>query len=182
MPRIRCTRIRFVPILPLAVVVAALGCRDDASSPTAPEPAPALVATTATALAFYQVSAGGAHTCGVTTEHLLYCWGQNVLGEVGDGTTTDRLRPVAIAGTLRFRQVSGGGAHTCALTTDYRAYCWGYNFRGALGDGTTTPRLEPVPVAGGRQFRVIDAGQYHTCGLTTDNRAYCWGNNVTGTL
>jgi hypothetical protein len=56
------------------LLVAALGCREDANSPTGPEAT--LLATTATAaLAFYQVSAGWEHTCGVTTDSRGYCWG-----------------------------------------------------------------------------------------------------------
>jgi alpha-tubulin suppressor-like RCC1 family protein len=182
MPRIGCTRFRFVPALPLAIAVAALGCREDTQSPTAPEATPALAISATQAPAFHQVSGGGVQTCGVTTDNLAYCWGYNGSGALGDGTTTDRLIPVAVAGTLRFRQVDAGTFHTCAVTTDDRAYCWGSNRFGALGDGTTDTRLQPVAVVGGHQFRQVDAGQYHTCGRTTDNRVYCWGNSGSGQL
>ena len=164
------------------LAAAALGCREDANSPTAPEvTAPVAIGAAAT-LAFQQVSAGGVQTCGLTTDNRAYCWGYNGSGALGDGTTTTRLRPTPVAGTLRFRQVDAGVFHTCAVTTDDRAYCWGGNRFGALGDGTTDDRLLPVPVAGGHQFRQVDAGQYHTCGRTTDNRVYCWGNNNSGQL
>ena len=78
-----------------AGLLAALGCREDAESPTAPESAPALATTAIPALAFYQVSAGAVHTCGVTLDNRLYCWGA---GYLGNGTTTARSRPVAVAG------------------------------------------------------------------------------------
>jgi alpha-tubulin suppressor-like RCC1 family protein len=174
---------RLAPLLAPALVVAALGCGEDAQSPTAPEvTAPLATSATAAAPAFQQVSSGGVQTCGVSTENRVYCWGYNVFGMVGDGTTTDRLTPTPVAGTLRFRQVDAGASHTCAVTTDNRAYCWGWNRFGALGDGTTETRLQPVPVAGGHQFRQVDAGEYHTCGRTTDNRVYCWGNHGSGQL
>ncbi len=130
------------------------------------------------------MSGGGVHTCGVTTDNRAYCWGHNLFGQLGDGTTTDRLTPVAVAGTLRFRQVSARAGVTCGVTTDYRVYCWGNNSSGQLGDGTQyTDRLTPVPVAGGRQFRQVDAGSYHTCGVSyPDSRAYCWGWNTSGQL
>jgi alpha-tubulin suppressor-like RCC1 family protein len=123
---------------------------------------------------FRQVSAGGAHTCGVTTDNQAYCWGRNYSGQLGDGTTSDRQVPVLVAGGRRFRQVSAASSHTCGIGySDRQVYCWGSNYRGMLGDGTTTPRLQPVAVLGDRQFRHVSGGSHHTCGVTTDNRAYC---------
>jgi alpha-tubulin suppressor-like RCC1 family protein len=48
---------------------------------------------------FKQVSAGVWHACG-TTAAAAYCWGYNSFGQVGDGTTTDRLTPVPVAGAM----------------------------------------------------------------------------------
>jgi alpha-tubulin suppressor-like RCC1 family protein len=173
----------WIPILAAGLLVTTLGCREDTESPTAPEPTPALATTATTALAFYQVSGGGRHTCGLTTDNRAYCWGFNGAGQLGDGTHTRRLRPVAVAGGLRFRQVSAGSYHTCGVTTAYRAYCWGLGADGSLGDGTTTDHLTPVLVAGGHLFRLVDAGDAHSCGVTyPDNRAYCWGVNDRGAL
>ena len=169
----------------LLLLTALASCSD----PAGPDPDQSQVtepgfATTATALSFYQVSGGGLHTCGLTLDGRLYCWGDNGFGELGDGTTTDRLKPVAVAGGLRFRQVSAGRVHTCAVTTDYRAYCWGANEdRGTLGDGTETNRRTPVPVVGGHRFRLVDGGEDHTCGVSyPDNKAYCWGYGAEGAL
>ena len=126
---------------------------DETTGPAAPDEVEPVLLTAATpALAFYQVSGGGLHTCGITTANRMYCWGTNNHGQLGDGSKTTRLKPFPVAGTLRFRQVSAGDLHTCGVTTDYRAYCWGQN-SGKLGDGTTTERLRPVAVAGGRRFR-----------------------------
>jgi len=136
------------------------------------------------------VSAGGLHTCGVTSDDLAYCWGYNNYGQLGVGTTDGpelclslgcSTRPVAVLGGLRFRQVSAGEDHTCGITTDYRAYCWGLN-GGSLGDGTMLSRSTPVPVAGQLSFRQVSAGDVHTCAVATDNRAYCWGYNGSGQL
>jgi alpha-tubulin suppressor-like RCC1 family protein len=183
MPRIGCTRPRFVPILPLAVLLVALGCGEDAPSPTAPDPSPALATAATTAPAFYQLSTGEAHTCGVTTDNRAYCWGVSAYGRLGDGTTSDRLTPVAVVGGLLFRQISAGVSHTCGVTTDFRAFCWGWNVAGQLGDGTTSNRLKPVRVAGGKLFRTVEAGFMHSCGMSyPDNRAFCWGRNGSGQL
>jgi alpha-tubulin suppressor-like RCC1 family protein len=171
------------PMLAGGLLIAALGCREDVVSPTAPESAPALATSATQALVFSQVSAGGDHTCGVTTDNRAFCWGLANFGQLGNGTTTRRLRPVAVAGTLRFRQVSAARSHTCAVTTDFRVYCWGSNADGNLGDGTETDRLRPVPVAGGLRFRSVDAGAAQTCAVTyPDNRGYCWGYHAEGAL
>jgi alpha-tubulin suppressor-like RCC1 family protein len=171
---------RLAPLLGPALVVVVLGCREEAESPTAPGPEPALDITPAAALSFRQVSAGtgGLYTCAVTTDDRAYCWGQNHFGQLGNGTSDFRAhpRPVPVAGGHRFVRVDAGALHTCGVTTDNRAFCWGRN-DGALGDGTITDRLQPVDVAGGRRFRQMNAGHFHTCGLTTFDVAFCWGFN-----
>jgi len=129
------------------------------------------------------VSAGYYSTCGVTTDYRAFCWGDNARGELGDGTTTDRLRPVPVAGGRQFRQVEVTFQHTCGVSyPDHRAYCWGDNAEGQLGDGTRTIRLTPVVVTGTLAFRQVTAGYNHTCGVTTDNRVFCWGNNNVGQI
>ena len=90
---------------------------------------------------------GDGPTCGVTTDSLAFCWGANSEGQLGDGTTTDRLTPVQVAGGHHFRQINEGSHHSCAVTTGDQAFCWGQNSLGELGDGTTTNRLTPVAVA-----------------------------------
>jgi alpha-tubulin suppressor-like RCC1 family protein len=172
-----------VPAL-AAALLAGLGCREDAESPT--EPAPELAATAAAALSFRQISVGSGHACGVTNDNRAYCWGSNSSGALGIGVTKPvddySTRPVAVVGGLRFRLVSAGGAYTCGLTTDDLAYCWGLNRFAQLGDGTRTTRLRPVPVTGGRRFRQLRAGAGHTCAVTWSDVAFCWGDNTYGQL
>src|SRR4051812_30092401 len=167
-------------------VLGGAACRNDhiagPSDPDGAAAAPSL-ATVAATLAFSKVSAGGLHTCGLTTEGQIYCWGLNDVGSLGDGTTEDRAVPTLVVHTLRFRQVSAGVSHTCAISTDNRAWCWGSNRDGALGDGSTAEKsIIPVAVAGNHPFRQISAGEHHTCALTptTTNRIYCWGTGILG--
>jgi alpha-tubulin suppressor-like RCC1 family protein len=132
---------------------------------------------------FRQVSAGEAHSCGVTGGFRAYCWGSNGGGALGDGTTTDHFTPVAVAGGHRFRTVDAGSGHTCGVSyPDNTVYCWGANASGQLGDGTLNPRLTPVAIAGGRRFHQVSAGASHSCGVTTTGPAFCWGSNRYGQL
>jgi alpha-tubulin suppressor-like RCC1 family protein len=140
-------------------------------------------------LRFREVRAGGGHTCGVTTGHRAYCWGNNVYGQLGNGSIDDGPQvvfhptPVAVVGGLHFNEIAPGTLHTCALQPDNLAWCWGTNGFGALGDGTTTDHFTPVAVAGQLRFRQVSAGQnFHTCGVATGNLAYCWGTNFSGEL
>jgi alpha-tubulin suppressor-like RCC1 family protein len=174
---------RLAPALAPALLLAMAGCREDAESPTSPELRPSLDIKAAAALSFRQVSVGFFHACGVTTANVAYCWGDNVLGQLGDGTTNNSESPVPVAGGLLFRQVTTGDAHTCGLALNGLTYCWGANNAGQLGDGTTVQHLTPTRVhAGGRRFRRVTGGASHTCGETADNRTFCWGYNDQGQL
>ena len=107
----------------------------------------------------------------------MLCWGGNAYGQVGDGTTTERLTPTAVAGlSSGVSALAAGGRHTCAVTSGGDARCWGDNGYGQLGDGTTTTRLTPVAVAGlTGSVAGAAAGTSHTCAVTTGGSLVCWG-------
>ncbi len=93
-----------------------------------------------------RLSAGAVSTCAILVDGRAYCWGQNVHGELGDGTRENRTSPSPVAGGLRFRSIYAGGALTCGFTTDGAQYCWGLNQSGELGDGTRESRSVPTRV------------------------------------
>src|SRR3989454_3013724 len=140
-------------------------------------------AITVAVLTFATVSGGDDHTCGVTADGVAYCWGNNGLGQLGNGTTTNSAIPAAVAGGLTFAAVSAStGSFTCGLTPGGAAYCWGANDVGMLGTGSSGRSSVPVAVAGGHSFSALSTGYDHTCARTANGTAYCWGGNQFGQL
>ncbi|MBL8055523.1 MAG: hypothetical protein JNK29_02440, partial [Anaerolineales bacterium] len=131
-----------------------------------------------------RLAAGIGHTCALTADGGVKCWGANGDGQLGDGTTLNQGAPVAVAGlTSGVTAVATGWRHTCALTAAGGVKCWGWNDYGQLGDGTTTNRLTPVDVAGLTSgVTALAAGNTHTCALTAAGGAKCWGYNLFGQL
>jgi alpha-tubulin suppressor-like RCC1 family protein len=56
-----------------------------------------------------EMAAGVDHSCSLLVGGQIWCWGQNKSGQLGDGTTTSRLTPVAVAGGITFGAISAGG-------------------------------------------------------------------------
>jgi alpha-tubulin suppressor-like RCC1 family protein len=94
-----------------------------------------------------RITAGQSHTCGLTAAFTAYCWGDNTFGQLGDGTTTDRLTPTAVGGGLTFAYLKAGDLSTCGVTTTGVGYCWGDNEYGQLGNGGHTAALLPTKIA-----------------------------------
>jgi alpha-tubulin suppressor-like RCC1 family protein len=138
--------------------------------------------TAGNGMVFASVHAGDRFTCARTAAGVAWCWGYNVSGQLGDGTTAQRVSPVAVSGNIGFTQLAAGMAHACGISQSGPAFCWGSNELGQLGDGTSTDRLTPALVGGSVQFTQIAAGVNHSCGLAADGQAYCWGYNESGQL
>jgi len=98
---------------------------------------------------FASIDAGYYNTCALAVGGIAYCWGRNVFGEVGDGSTASQQLapvPVAMPPGVTFASVVTGWNHSCGLSPEGQAWCWGINSRGQLGDGTTIDRSTPVKV------------------------------------
>ncbi len=109
---------------------------------------PALV-TMPAGVGFVQF-ATGAFNCAVSTTGVVYCWGRNPGGTLGDGTSIDHFtpQPIQMPTGILFASVAVDPTGTaCAVATSGAIYCWGGNFSGQLGNGTTVNSLVPVRVA-----------------------------------
>ena len=124
------------------------------------------------------MTSGTAHTCALTSGGGVRCWGDNVAGMVGDGTTTNRSVPTNVVGlTNGVTAIAAGTNHTCALTGAGGVTCWGLNRYGQLGSGTLASSSSPVDVVGlTTGATAVGTGWGSSCAVTAANEVQCWGN------
>jgi len=92
------------------------------------------------------IVAGATHTCALLADGTAYCWGQNLYGQLGNGSTANAATPTQVVGGITFGRLAAGGAVTCGMSSQGTQYCWGLNQSGQLGDGSLTDRAAPTRV------------------------------------
>ena len=131
-------------------------------------------------LDFVSITAGWVHTCGLTGEGRVWCWGSQSRSELGIGDQTPTGdHPHAVEGGLTFKSIDADNSATCGLTPSGKAYCWGSFGWGTLADSHYEEWSSPTATPGDLTFKSINVG---FCGVTTDDKAYCWGTNNYGEL
>jgi alpha-tubulin suppressor-like RCC1 family protein len=133
-------------------------------------------------LSFMEIAAGADFTCALDGGGAAWCWGANDEGQLGDGTTTDRLRPVPVRTAARFQVLVAGPRHVCGFNYNLDAWCWGSNDSHQLASVSTPWSSVPVRVPGAFDWILLFTGERATCGLATDYETYCWGTGVPGRL
>jgi alpha-tubulin suppressor-like RCC1 family protein len=164
----------------LAVTIASEGIP---TTSTSGGNAPLIAGQTTSCTGVVDVTVGNPYTCAIFKDGTARCWGDNNDGQLGDGTTSDKLGPTVVSGLSNVRSISASfhssfEDRTCVVLEDGTARCWGDNSYDQLGDGTTTDKLIPTVVSGLNNVRSISAGGLHTCALLEDGTARCWGLNV----
>ena len=130
------------------------------------------------------VAAGNFHTCAVTAGGAVLCWGRNRFGQLGDGTTIDRMLPTPVSSLgSGVQAIATGAAFSCALTSGGGVFCWGSNTFGQLGTMGGN-RNTPGAVSGmGSGVRALSTGNSHGCALIDATGGLkCWGYNAGGQL
>jgi len=123
--------------------------------------------------------AGGGHTVAIKNDGTLWAWGLNNYGQLGDGTTEDKLVPTQeISQSTNWSSISIGGLHTVALKIDGTLWSWGRNSDGQLGDGTTENKHVPVQEdSQSADWRSLSAGAHYTVAIKSDRTLWAWGTN-----
>lgn len=142
----------------------------------------------------HSVSLGDRHGCGLNDQGTVFCWGINVYGQLGNGTTESSVLAMPVAEGRRFASIAAGRRSTCAVTQEGALFCWGDGAFGAgpseecgiAGKNAPSPcrkvptRVDPMLVGSDTVFRAVSMGE-HACALSVTGRLYCW-NGYPSTL
>ena len=136
----------------------------------------------------------GNHTCGVSSEGEVVCWGRGTAGQLGNGNRIDKNHPVAVVdddgsttALTGIVQVTTGWEHTCARTDQGGVKCWGEGGNGQLGNGASADTNYPVDVVDENSTPLtgvvqIGSGHSHTCALLVGGGVVCWGYGTDGQM
>ena len=132
------------------------------------------------------ISRGFNHTMMIKSDGSLWGFGNNYVGQLGDGTTNHTFNGGAIRVLDDASYVSAGNAYTMAIRSDGSLWAWGNNGYGQLGDGTTTQRLNPIMIMDNvvsvSTSSSCHGGQSHTMAIRSDGSLWAWGSNDHGQL
>ena len=149
------------------------------------------------------ITAGHAHTCAITKDDYVKCWGRNDYGQLGldAGKAGDNIKISDQAGEFaslrdislpdKAKSIVAGSYHTCAILQNDKTACWGLNDYGQLGFGHKTNigddanemgQLQIIALGGNNKAKAIAAGTFHTCVLSNDGHMKCFGQNGSGQL
>jgi len=131
-----------------------------------------------------RIAAGWGHQCALKSNGTVWCWGANVHGQLGNGTTTNSWTvPVQAVGITNAVAIGIGSRNSCAILSDNHVKCWGDNSHGQAGNGTVgTDQLTPLTVPGLDKVIEIRGGYHHLCARKWDMSVWCWGANEAGEL
>lgn len=130
-----------------------------------------------------QISAGGTHNVALRSDGILFAWGANNQGQLGDGTTIDRSSPVQVGINDSWIAASAGNQHTVAIRNDYTLWGWGNNTFGQLANLDILSNFSnPVLINNYLSFTQVSAGAYHNAAITTNGELYTWGYDATGQI
>ena len=140
-----------------------------------------------------KIAAGQGHSLALTDDGMVYAWGRNDTGQLGNNATTDAMLPVAVTVTgtpmsnKTIVEIASGARHSLAIDSSGKVYAWGHNGSGQLGNNSTVNALTPVAVQAPADKNIIQVSGSGWLGasssaLASDGTVYSWGRDFDGQL
>ena len=124
-----------------------------------------------------QIASERNHTLALSRDGIVYAWGNNENGQIGNNSTDVQLSPVAVLENVI--QIAAGRGFSLALDSDGKVWSWGMDDRGQLGNGSEGATLIPT-VIGLDDVVLIEAGSQHALAVDMYGAVYAWGANSGG--
>lgn len=115
------------------------------------------------------------HACALLDDGTAWCWGENAVNQLGNGSQAASRVPVKVLGNVRFKDISVGSTHACGLDSEGSVWCWGDNALQQIDDAA--PRApQPRRIVLPNPIEQVEAGCARTCARARD-RVWCWGDD-----
>ncbi|MDR6966721.1 alpha-tubulin suppressor-like RCC1 family protein/ligand-binding sensor domain-containing protein [Flavobacterium arsenatis] len=126
---------------------------------------------------FEKIAGGRNFTLAIKSDGTLWAWGNNSYGQLGDGTTVNKLVPTQISTSTDWESVSAGFGHSVAIKNNGTLWTWGFNLQGQLGDGTNTNKTVPTQIGTATNWEIVEARGQHNIAKKSNGTLWAWGSN-----
>ena len=128
-----------------------------------------------------QIAAGSSHCLALGSNGVVYAWGANALGQLGDGTTGNETAPEIVPtfgattnlGAVKW--IAAGYNSSAAVLKTGRLFYWGW-----FGNGTTntyTTQASELNANSGIVFQNVTYGDSYLLAGQSDGSTWAWGFN-----
>ena len=128
------------------------------------------------------IVSGANHTIKINEDGSVSAWGNNVYGQLGDGTNNNSDKPVTVSGLQNIVEVAAGENFSLALDSAGNVYAWGSGTGGMLGSGSQSNSNTPIKIEGLSNIIKVSSNNHHSLALDIDGNVYAWGLNSNGQL